>query len=328
MSPPRKVLIKPSKEPKSLEPIENSEESYSRKMKMVNEIEAEEAERRKRELAKYHKNWDKLSDGIKKREDPERFLRESEAKALQMPEEENPKDLTTKSEEVPESKEVPGPKVQEESAPPDPVPPELEPPVETQIAPAETQANDTPPTTETKIKKLIQLKSISEEDKQKIMEELNNNIENPFYRLRGKGIAYKDDKMKKRAKGEGSVFDESVKPVKTKKSKAPPVKEENPPPDVTEVPPPFSDTSATASMAEVAAVETQVKPAPIKKRTLNLLNEARRNDLTDTGFVSGSSEEPPALGNRQRKKLNLSNLTGVLDLGENRLKLSIGGPFN
>jgi hypothetical protein len=136
--------------------------------------------------------------------------------------------------------------------------------------------------------------------------------------------------MKKKAKN-GGVFDEIIENPKGPKVgpiKKPKITESQPP--VEEVPPPFNDVSAAPSIAEVDAVEKEVKPAPIKKRTLNLMNEARRNDLIDKGFVSGSTgEEGSTLENKQlgHKKLNLNNLNGTLDLGQNRLNLNIGGSF-
>jgi hypothetical protein len=76
------------------------------------------------------------------------------------------------------------PAAHEESASHDLVPQELEPPVETQIAP---EVSNHPART-SRVRELTKLKNLSLEEKQLIIEELKNGIENGFYKLRGKGL--------------------------------------------------------------------------------------------------------------------------------------------
>jgi hypothetical protein len=188
----------------------------------------------------------------------------------------------------------------EESAHDDPLPQELEPPVETQISPEVTNPGEVPTSTKSKFKKLIQL---SKEEKQQIIEELRNGIDNEFYKLRGKGLAYKDSaKRKKRTKQE-SLFNSTETAI----NKA-------------EVPPPTEDPEPSPSVSEVDAVESHVRPPPIRKRTLNLIREAQRNDLIEKGFVGGS--EAPTYGTR-RKKLNLNELSGPQILEEEQRSFQI-----
>jgi hypothetical protein len=68
------------------------------------------------------------------------------------------------------------PAVHEESAPPDPVPQELEPPVETQIAPEVSnppEVQEARPARTSRVRELTKLKNLSPEEKQLIIEEWN-----------------------------------------------------------------------------------------------------------------------------------------------------------
>jgi hypothetical protein len=174
-----------------------------------------------------------------------------------------------------------------------------------------------------RVRSLAQLSSIAAEDKAIIINELKHGIENPFYRLLGKGIGYKDAIMKKRAK-KVNVFEDIQAPpapqAAISSTEAP-----------AEIPAPTADVCAAPSENEVAAVEQRVRSPLIKKRVLDLRREARSHDLIDKGFGGGSGDLPsdsshgvPVGGHR---KLDLSGLTGSLDLGEHRLSLKISGPF-
>jgi hypothetical protein len=179
-------------------------------------------------------------------------------------------------------------------APPPVAPP---PPTETSAAPVAV----------TRVKTLAQLDSISTEDKAIIMNELKQGIDNPFYKIRGHGLGYKDTGMKKRAR-KVNVFTEIQAPPQAPPAEAP-----------AEVPPPTADIGAAPSASEVAAVEKQVKPPPIKKRKLDLRREARAHDLTDKGFGGGGGGAPPPDGppgppTGGHRRLDLSGLSGVLDL--------------
>jgi hypothetical protein len=139
--------------------------------------------------------------------------------------------------------------------------------------------------------------------------------------------------MKSQAKA-GNVFENIVvapkKPRKTKEAAAATVTTAEPPPPRAEPPPPTADIDPAPSVSEVNAVNQQVKPPPIRKRKLDLVKEARSHDLIDKGFVGASgagnapSGDPTAHGPH---RLNLNNLKGVLDLGENQLNLNIEGSF-
>jgi hypothetical protein len=75
--------------------------------------------------------------------------------------------------------------------PPSPVEMSSLPPVDQQeVVPADS----------TRVRALAKLTSISAEDKESIVSELKRGIENPYYDLRGDMLAYKDPKLKKRAK--------------------------------------------------------------------------------------------------------------------------------
>jgi hypothetical protein len=120
--------------------------------------------------------------------------------------------------------------------------------------------------------------------------------------------------MKKRAK-KVNVFEDVQAPPTT------------PQPAIT----PTADVGAAPSANEVVAVEQRVRTPPIKKRVIDLRREARSHDLIDKGFGGGMGDSPsdappgPPIGGHRR--LDLSGLTGSLDLGEHRLALKISGPF-
>jgi hypothetical protein len=192
------------------------------------------------------------------------------------------------------------------------------------------RSEETPPPAEvsktpaqaSRVRALAQLASISAEEKAIIMNELKQGIDNPFYKLLGKGSGYKDTGMKKRAK-KVNVFEDAQGPP------APPAVPQTEAP--AEIPAPTADVSPAPSANEVAAVEQRVRSPPIKKRVLDLRREARSHDLIDKGFGGGMSDFPadspsePQIGGH--RKLDLSGLTGSLDLGEHRLSLKISGPF-
>jgi hypothetical protein len=100
-------------------------------------------------------------------------------------------------------------------------------------------------------------------------------IENPFYKYSEKsGLSYINSNVRKRAKKNGSVFEEDkIKPRHERER----IEEE-------EVPPPTEDIDPVPSVAEVDNVEMEVKH-PFRQRKLDLLATARRNDLIDKGFV-------------------------------------------
>jgi hypothetical protein len=176
-------------------------------------------------------NWDRLSMQEKEEHDPERYKadierykaeRESRSRPLEMP--------------------------AANAVAPAPVP---------TIAPPKAPSGKL-----TKIKSLIKLSSLSEDDKNKIENKLIRNIENPYYKLNDKvKNAYKNPKIKFRAKA-GNVFEniEAI-PKKSKKAAA----------FATEPPPPTSDNDPVSSVSEVNAVNQQVKPPPVRKRKLDLV---------------------------------------------------------
>jgi hypothetical protein len=174
----------------------------------------------------------------------------------------------------------------------------------------------------TRVRALAQVASISAEDKVIIMNEPNQDIANPFYRLLGKGLGYKDNGMKKRAKKVNVFEDVQAPPTAPQAAKTP---TEAP----AEVPVPTADVGAAPSANEVAAVEQQVRPPPIKKRVLDLRKEARSHDLIDKGFRGGMGDSPsdalagPSTGGH--RTLNLTGLNGMLVLGELRISLKMGG---
>jgi hypothetical protein len=114
-----------------------------------------------------------------------------------------------------------------------------------------------------RVKSLVKLNSISEEDKGSIENELKLNIENPYYKLNDRSkLTYKYPKMKSHTKA-GNVFENIEAPPKKSRKTA----------VTAEPPPPTADIDPVPSVSEVDAVNQQVKPPPVRKRKLDLVRE-------------------------------------------------------
>jgi hypothetical protein len=97
----------------------------------------------------------------------------------------------------------------EESALPNTVPHELEPPAETQIAPVNSNVDVKPHSRGTSVKRCKQITSLTKDELKLILSELWSGIENPFYKDSEKsGLSYINSNIRKRAKKNGSVFEE------------------------------------------------------------------------------------------------------------------------
>jgi hypothetical protein len=165
----------------------------------------------------------------------------------------------------------------EESALPNTIPHELEPPAETQIAPVDSNVGEekVPDQKVSAVRRCKQITSSTKDELKLILSELWAGIENPFYKYSEKnGLSYINSNVRKRAKKNGSVFEEDKR--KPRHEREDRVEEE--------VPPPTSDIDPVPSVAEVDKVEMEVKH-PIRQRKLDLLATVRQNDLIDQGFV-------------------------------------------
>jgi hypothetical protein len=183
----------------------------------------------------------------------------------------------------------------EESALPETVPHELEPPAETQINPVDSNVGEVKVVGRvSSVRRCKQITSLTKEELKRIVSELLEGIDNPFYKYSEKtGLRFINSNVRKRAKKTGSVFDED-KLVEKK----PQVEVE------AEVPPATNDIDAVPSVIEVDKVEREVRQQPFRQRKLDLMASARRNDLIDKGFI----------GEQGPRRLNFKDQGEPMDL--------------
>jgi hypothetical protein len=146
------------------------------------------------------------------------------------------------------------------------------------------------------VKRSVQIKSHSPEEKQTIIDELIKGVENEYYKPLGNKLVYKESKYRKHASKRHNPFEERVSRKKVGKDITPSIEEND------DIPSPTEIITAVAPQNEVERIERAAQPPPIKKRTLDLLREGRQRDLIEKGFIPNELVEKQ-LGPR---KLNFS----------------------
>jgi hypothetical protein len=129
------------------------------------------------------------------------------------------------------------------------------------------------------VKRCVQIKLLSSEEKQKIIDELKQGIENDYYKLSGKKLIYKDVHLRHHPSQRLNPFQEGARRKIINQEPTPSIEEND------NIPPPIEVITAVAPQNEVERIERAAKPPPIKKRTLDLLREGRQRDLIEKGFI-------------------------------------------